>query len=212
MITQKIFSNIEQALWFYEKLGEYAAKDISRALNRANMGIRTDVNRHLAKTRDVRREDMKNWVFIKSTPAKLQAQAIIKGPRLGFEKLVKKRSIRIMDGKQKSGGLIVNIKGERTAFRHAFLHDRRKKDNRGKDPMKIFAWQRKRGAKNFNHAAADETVRLKGRHAWMRLKTQSVPQMADDPDVDEYTTIGAQDRFLKQLNHLVDQRVKGFNR
>lgn len=219
MIELKIFKNLPEAIAFCQKLGDYMNADISKSLNRAAFGLRTDAKRQIVARRGVKGSnvDTKKWGIVKATPQKLMSGTVIKGRRIGFDELkLKVNKTRRKKGVQKGAGITVPISGKQVRFRHAFS------DDIYSDTVKV--WNRvlpnsKNNRKKARRPMPDyytnrkgEEKRLKGRFPVANLATVSIPQMADDDDIVEEVASGAHDRFLKQLDHLVDQRVKGFNK
>lgn len=219
MTPLKIFSNLPEAMTFCQKLGDYMNTDISKSLNRAAFGLRTDAKRQVVARRGVKgsKIDVKNWGILKSTPQNLTSGTIIKGGRIGFDELKHKvNKTRKKKGAQKGAGITVPINGKQIRFRHAFsddiYSDAVKVWNRVLPNSKSNRKKTRRPMPDYYTNKKGEEKRLRGRFPVASLATVSIPQMADDDDIVEEVASGAHDRFLKQLDHLVDQRVKGFNK
>ena len=199
MIELKVFHNLEDAIEFCRVMGDRLDPEIAKAMNRAAKGIRTDVTKQIATTRDIKRSEMKDWSFRNASAANLEASATIKGARLGLEKFAP-RPKRVMDGRT-SGGVQVTIFGKQVQLRHGFMHSFRSGD--------LQVLQRKKGAQPKNDFDS-QGRRLKGRFPVYHPTAVAVPQMADDDDVVDKATEGYGERYLKQFDHLVDRLIQEY--
>lgn len=202
MIELKFFDNFGQAMQVYGELGDRLAPEMSMALNRAAVGIKTDVTRQVATTRQIKRAELRDWKIHKSSPADLRTESILGGKRLGLEKF-KPRPSGVMTGRT-SGGVTVNLGGKTVQFRHAFT------GQIWDAAPKVFERNRDKRPKQDYYLKAGKKKRLIGRFPLSRLAFITVPQMADDDDVVEVVIAKAEERFLAQFDHVVNRLVERF--
>lgn len=202
MIETKVFNNLEEALQLYAELGDKLEPEMAMASNRAMRGVKTDVTKQIAKTRGVKRSELKDWKFRNARPGDMEALAVIAGKRLPVDMFGPSPS-SVMTGRT-SGGVSVSLAGKSVIFRHAFV-------GRVYDAQPQVL-QRKPGAtpKQDFYVKAGERKRLKGRFPLNRLFFVSVAQMADDDDVVDIVVKNAQGRVLSQFDHLIDRLLKGY--
>ncbi|MCD8139320.1 MAG: hypothetical protein LUE17_06010 [Planctomycetaceae bacterium] len=144
------------------------------------------------------------WAFQNARAGSMEAKAIVKGQRLGLEKFHPGPSQKMQGHTHFKNGVLVNLLGNAVRFRHAFINDIYSPE--------LIVWQRKRGAtpKVKKYVKNGVVKHMKGRFPVSKLTFVAVPQMADDDDVVEIVVKNAEERYLKQLDHLVDRLVKDF--
>lgn len=209
MIEVAVTSNIEMIQRQLSTLDEKLRPEISKSLNRANHGVKTDAKRQIARTRNLKHTspEMDDWGFYDSTPDDLEAKAVIMGRRIGLEKFMKPGDLGKMEGRT-SGGVTVNMLGKSVHFRHGFAHDVHANE--------ILIRQRKVGARRTVGARVLPKVdpksgkRLHGRFPLKHLKTISAPQMADDDDVTKVVAAGAAKRYQKQFDHQLKRLLEEY--
>ncbi|MDR1744482.1 MAG: hypothetical protein LBS30_01875 [Planctomycetota bacterium] len=199
MIELKVFENLAEAIEMCAQMGDLLEPEISKALNRASHGIRTDVTRQLVKTRGINRSEANDWTFKSAQPGDLEALAVIKGGRRGLEKFVNKGDLRRMEGSNNKGGVNFQLAGKTIHLRRAFIHDVYSGE--------LQVRQRKPGARNLPKYS-DTGKRLWGRFPLYHLAAVSVPQMADDKDVVDIAVRSIGGRYLSQFDHLVNRLVE----
>lgn len=207
MIEVAVTNNIEMIQRQLSTLDEKLRPEISKSLNRANHGVKTDTTRQIARTRSLKKSapEINDWGFHDSTPDDLEAKAVIMGRRIGAEKYMKSGDLNKMEGKT-SGGVTVNMLGKSVHFRHGFSHDVHANE--------MLIRQRKTGARRTVGARVLPKVdpksgkRLHGRFPLKHLTTISAPQMADDDDVSEFVAKGAAERYQKQFNHQLNRLLE----
>lgn len=192
MIELKMFGNLAEALELYEQLGEQLEPDMAKAMNRMTHGIRTDVVKQVAG-RGISRVELEDWKFMNARPGDMIAKAIMNGPRLGLETFAPNPSTFM--GGVTQGGVSVNIMGEAHRFAHAFM------GLKNSDPVRVLEREKGKNSKSKNK---DKRYRL--RH----LETVSVTQIADDEEIVEVVVLNAQNRFVKQFDHLLGRLVEEF--
>lgn len=192
MIKLKVVSNIDEALQLCQELGSAVAPEMARSLNRVAHGVRTDVTRQIAKTREIARDELKNWSFRSATPENLEAQAIILGKRLGMEKFNPSPN-QFMGGKT-TGGVTVSLFGKSQQFRHAFMG------------LKTGTPRVLQRDKSFNPKSRNKDPRFRLKN----ITAPAVPQMADDKDVVEVVESGAEHRYLQQFDNQINRLLEDF--
>ncbi len=192
MINLKVVNNLAEALELYEQLGDMLEPDVAKAMNRAARGIRTDAVKIISQ-RGIAREELDDWKFWNARPGDMLSEASIRGPRLGLE-LFAPRPSEFMGGVTQ-GGVSVNLMGEAHRFTHAFM------GLKNSEPVRVLEREKRANSKSKNK---DKRYRL--RH----LSTVSVAQIADDDEVVDIVVPKAEERFLKQFDHLVSRLVEEY--
>ncbi|MCD8349575.1 MAG: hypothetical protein LUC93_03085 [Planctomycetaceae bacterium] len=204
MMQLKVIGNLVQAIALCQQLGATIEPEIAKSLNRASHGVKTDVVRTVAK-KGIKREELSDWSFQSARPGSVNAKAIIRGQRLGLEKFSPSPFTKMQGHTPNRSGVTVKLLDKPVTFRHAFVNDIYTAD--------LAIWQRKRGAtpKVKFYEKGGVRKRLKGRFPLTKLTFLAVPQMADDDDVLEIVVKNAEERYLKQLDHLLDKLTKDFS-
>ena len=193
MMQLKVFSNLAEALELYEQLGDKLEPEMAKAMNRAAHGVRTDQVK-LISQRGIGREELKDWQFLNARPGNMVAEAIMKGPRLGLEAFAPNPASFM--GGVTQGGVTVNLMGEAHRFAHAFM------GLKTSSPVRVL--EREKGA---NPRSKNKEKRYRLRH----LETVSVVQVADDEEIVDVVVLNAQERFLKQFDHLISRLVEEYS-
>ncbi len=187
-----MFSNLAEAIELYEQLGEKLEPDMAKAMNRMAHGIRTDEVK-LVSQRGIARDELKDWKFLNARPGDMVSRAIMSGPRLGLEKFTPNPSAFM--GGITQGGVSVNLMGEAHRFAHAFM------GLKTSSPVRVL--EREKGA---NSRSKNKEKRYRLRH----LETVSVAQVGDDEEIVDIVVLRAQERFLKQFDHLLGRLVEEY--
>ncbi len=193
MINLKVVNNLAEALELYEQLGEKLEPEMAKAMNRAARGVRTDEVK-IVSQRGINRSELKDWAFMNARPGDMLSEAVMKGPRLGLEEFAPNPSSFM--GGVTQGGVTVNLLGNSHRFASAFM------GLKNSDPVRVL--EREKGA---NSKSKNKEKRYRLRH----LKTVSVVQVADDEEIVDVVVLNAQERFLKQFDHLVSRLVEEYS-
>lgn len=199
MIEMKVFSNIEEAIGLCMAMQKELAPEISKSLNRAVHGIKTDVSRAIVSRHGIKRSEVKDWTPKYANPNELEAEMTVAGKRLGLEKFVKSK-LKRMEGGQNKGGVTIDYMGKSVHLPKAFTHDVHT------GTMRVL--RREKGARNLPRESTRNGKRLWGRFPLSRLTAKSVPQHADDDDIVDVAVSGAEARFLQQFDHLVGRLME----
>ena len=192
MIELKFFSDFEDAISFCHELGDQVAPEISKALNRALAGIKTDAIRKIVKDHGVAREEAKlGWDIFRSSPGNLEGTMASSGKRPGLEAFDPNPRTPMLG--VTTGGVTINIRGTSVHLPKAFM------GLKTTDPTRVL-----RRAKSKNPESRNNNSRYRLRH----LTARAIPQIVDDDDVVKIATQGAEKRFVKQFDHLIGRLIQ----
>lgn len=156
---------------------------MSRALNRAAEGVRTDASSKIRETYKVKKATVdKAFGVSKSSPDRLQAVVSVNGRPL---------SLAGFGARQTKKGVTVNVKGTRKLIPHAFI--RTLTTSKGDEYEVVFLRQGK------------------SRYPIKALKTVDVPGIFNKADLQKAIDAGAFERFettlTQQLGYLLSKRA-----
>lgn len=192
MIKLKVFSNYADAVAFCAGLGDKLAPEMSKALNRALAGIKTDAIRSMVKDHGVEQSEAKeDWNILRSSSRNLEGKTTVYGTRPGLEAFSPNPAGPMMG--VTTGGVTVNIRGTVARLPKAFM------GLKTTNPTRVL-----RREKGDNPKSRNKEKRYRLNH----LTARSIPQVADDEDVTDTVVAGAEKRFVKQLDHLVDRLIQ----
>ena len=171
-----ITDNIEQAEQLMDAFGSQGARGVSRAINRAVMGIRTDVVKVVRRDYNVKAAVVRRGLKVRQARGKaLEGAAIVSGSRIPLIQFRARPATP--DAKRPPGGVSVHVKSARKAVRHAFIAQM------GSGHIGVFQRQ----------GAGSLPISEKFSYA--------VPEMLDQADAVQTIEDNAVQRFSRTLDH-----------
>lgn len=159
---------------------------LSRSLNRAGAGVRTDASGTIRKTYKIKKAAVdKAFTVRNATPSTMQVVVTVRGRPLSLASFSPKA---VKGGKRRGGGATVNVKGSRKFIPGAFIQ--RLKSSKGDEYEVVFV---REGRARFPIRA---------------LKTVDVPGLFTKADILSIINAAATERFEKALRQEIAYRLK----